>query len=94
LVWLAAGDISKILGVPFKYEHPKVLRLVEQAVRLGERHGVGVMYNLGLDSPDFDSMAASVRRFLDLGVRVMGIGAMEWHLQMALEYVRKKSLGR
>ena len=93
LVWLAAGDISKILGVPFKYEHPKVLRLVEQAVRLGERHGVGVMYNLGLDSPDFDSMAASVRRFFDLGVRVMGIGAMEWHLQMALEYIRKKALG-
>lgn len=93
LVWLAAGDISKILGVPFKYEHPKVLRLVERAVRLGERHGVGVMYNLGLDSPDFDSMAASARRFFDLGVRVMGIGAMEWHLQMALEYIRKKSLG-
>ena len=51
LVWLAEGDISKILGVPFKYEHPKMLNLVQRAVRVGERHGAGVMYNLGLDSP-------------------------------------------
>lgn len=93
LVWLAAGDLSKILGVPFKYEHPKVLKVVEQAVRTGERYGAGVMYNLGLDSPDFESMIASARRFFDLGVQVVGIGAMEWHLQMALEHIRKGVLG-
>lgn len=93
LVWLAAGDISKILGVPFKYEHPKMLDLIERAVRAGERHGAGVMYNLGLDSPDFDAVAASARRFFDLGVRVVGVGAMEWHLQMALEQIRKGALG-
>ena len=93
LVWLAAGDLTKILGVPFKYEHPKVLSLVERAVKTAERYGAGVMYNLGLDSPDFDAMAASAKRFFDLGVQVVGIGAMEWHLQMALEYVRKKTLG-
>ena len=93
LVWLAAGDISKILGVPFQYEHPKMLALLERAVGLGERHGAGVMYNLGLDSPDFDTMAASARRFFDLGVRVVGIGAVEWHLQMALTAMRKQTLG-
>jgi 2-keto-3-deoxy-L-rhamnonate aldolase RhmA len=93
LVWLAAGDVSKILGVPFRYEHPKVLSLVERSVKTAERYGAGVMYNLGLDSPDFDSMAASAKRFFDLGVQVVGIGAMEWHLQMALEYVRKETLG-
>ncbi len=92
LVWLAAGDLSKILGVPFKYEHPRMLELIERAVRVGERHGAGVMYNLGLDSPDFDSLAASARRFFDLGVRVVGVGAMEWHLQMALEQIRKRAL--
>ncbi len=43
LVWLAAGDISKILGVPFDYEHPQMLALIERAVRLGERHQAGVM---------------------------------------------------
>ena len=91
LVWLAAGDLTKILGVPFKYEHPKVLRLVERAVKTAASHGAGVMYNLGLDSPDFDAMAKSAKRFFDLGVQVMGIGAMEWHLQMALEYIRKKT---
>ena len=93
LVWLAAGDVSKILGFPFKYEHPKVLSLVEQAVKTAQRYGAGVMYNLGLDSPDFDSMAASAKRFFEMGVQVVGIGAMEWHMQMALEYVRKKALG-
>jgi hypothetical protein len=82
LVWLAAGDISKILGVPFQYEHPKMLALLEQAVRLGERYGAGVMYNLGLDSPHFDAMIASV-----------GVDAVEWHLQMALEYMRAQTLG-
>jgi 4-hydroxy-2-oxoheptanedioate aldolase len=92
LVWLAAGDLSKILGVPFKYEHPKMLELVEKAVRLGDRYGAGVMYNLGLDSPDFDSLAASARRFFDLGVKVVGVGAMEWHLQMALEHIKRKAL--
>ena len=92
LVWLAAGDISKILGVPFQYEHPKMLALLERAVGLGARHGAGVMYNLGLDSPDFDTMAASSRRFFDLGVRVVGIGAVEWHLQMALTAMRKQIL--
>ena len=35
LVWLAAGDMSKILGVPFHYDHPKMLALIERAVRLG-----------------------------------------------------------
>ena len=35
LVWLAAGDITKILGVPFQYEHPKVLKLVEQDSEYG-----------------------------------------------------------
>lgn len=90
---MAAGDISKILGVPLQYEHPKMLALLERAVGLGERHGAGVMYNLGLNSPDFDTMAASARRFFDLGVRVVGIGAVEWHLQMALTVVRKQTLG-
>src|SRR5438093_1226633 len=66
LVWLAAGDISKILGVPFQYEHPKMLALIERAVRLGERHGAGVMYNLGLDSPNFEAVIASARRFFEL----------------------------
>ncbi|PKB79813.1 MAG: hypothetical protein BZY88_11260 [SAR202 cluster bacterium Io17-Chloro-G9] len=93
LVWLAAGDLSKILGVPFKYEHPKVLEVVERAVKTAERYGAGVMYNLGLDSPDFDAMAASAKRFFEMGVQVMGIGAMEWHLQMALEQIRAKTLG-
>jgi 4-hydroxy-2-oxoheptanedioate aldolase len=93
LVWLAAGDISKILGVPFQYEHPKMLALIERAVHLGERYGAGVMYNLGLDSPNFDAMIASTRRFFELGVRVVGVGAVEWHLQMALEYIRGQTLG-
>jgi 2-keto-3-deoxy-L-rhamnonate aldolase RhmA len=93
LVWLAAGDISKILGVPFHYDHPKMLALIERAVRLGERYQAGVMYNLGLDSPDFATMAASARRFFDLGVRVVGIGAVEWHLQMALTALRQQTLG-
>lgn len=93
LVWLAAGDISKILGVPFDYEHPKMLALIERAVRLGERYQAGVMYNLGLDSPDFASMAAAARRFFDLGVRVVGVGAVEWHLQMALTALRQQTLG-
>src|SRR5262244_2106317 len=94
LVWLAAGDISKILGVPFQYEHPKMLTLLERAVALGERHEAGVMYNLGLDSPDFDTMVASARRFFDLGVRVVGLGAVEWHLQMALSALRQQTLGK
>jgi 4-hydroxy-2-oxoheptanedioate aldolase len=91
LVWLAAGDVTKILGVPFQYEHPKVLKLVEQTVHTASRYGTGIMYNLGLNSPDFDAVVASARRFFDLGVRVVGVGAMEWHLQMALEYIRKQT---
>ena len=50
LVWLAAGDITKILGVPFKYDDPKVMRLLENAVKTGEKHGASIMYNMGLDS--------------------------------------------
>jgi len=92
LVWLAAGDISKILDVPFQYEHPKMLALIERAVRLGERYGAGVMYNLGLDSPHFEALIASARRVFELGVRVVGVGAVEWHLQMALEYMRTQML--
>ena len=93
LVWLAAGDVTKILGVPFKYEDPKVMRLLEGAVKTAESHGASIMYNMGLDSPDFDSMAASAKRLFDLGVRVVGLGAMEWHMQMALEHIRKNSIG-
>jgi 2-keto-3-deoxy-L-rhamnonate aldolase RhmA len=93
LVWLAAGDITKILGVPFKYEDPKVMRLLEGAVKTAESHGAAIMYNMGLDSPDFDSMAAAAKRLFDLGVRVVGLGAMEWHMQMALEHIRKNSIG-
>ena len=93
LVWLAAGDISKILGVPFRYEHPKMLRLVERAVTLGRRHGAGIMYNVGLDSPDFDALSRTARRILDLGVQVVGVGAVEWHLQMALQQIRGAVLG-
>ena len=48
LVWLAAGDITKILGVPFKYDDPKVMRLLEHAVKTGEKHGAAIMYNMGL----------------------------------------------
>ncbi len=93
LVWLAAGDLTKILGVPFQYEHRKILDVVERAVKMGERHGAGVMYNLGLDSPDFEYMVSAARRFFDLGVRVVGVGAVEWHLQMALSYIRQQTLG-
>ena len=39
LVWLAAGDVTKILGVPFKYEDPKVMRLLERAVNTAEQNG-------------------------------------------------------
>ena len=93
LVWLAAGDVTKILGAPFKYEDPKVMRLLEQAVKTGERYGASIMYNMGLDSPDFDSMAASAKRYFEVGVKVVGLGAMEWHMQMALEHIRKNSIG-
>ena len=64
------------MDVQFKYEHPKVLDLVERAAKMAERHGPGAMYNLGLDSPDFDVMAASAPRFFNPGVRVVGLGAM------------------
>ena len=67
LVWLAAGDVTKILGVPFKYDDPKVMRLLENAVKTGERHGAAIMYNMGLDSPDFDAMAESAKRYFDVG---------------------------
>ena len=70
-----------------------MLALLERAVGLGARHKAGVMENLRLDSPDFDAMAASARRFFDLGVRVVGLGAVEWHLQMALTTMRKHTLG-
>ena len=92
LVWLAAGDLSKIMGVPFQYEHPRMLELLEGAVKAGRRHGAAVMYNLGLDSPDFQEMAASARRIFDLGVQVVGVGAIEWHAQMALEQLRRGAL--
>jgi 2-keto-3-deoxy-L-rhamnonate aldolase RhmA len=92
LVWLAAGDVTKILGVPFKYEDPKVMRLVENAVKTAERNGAAIMYNMGLDSPDFESMAATAKRLFDMGVRVVGLGAMEWHMQMALEQIRKNAI--
>jgi hypothetical protein len=71
-----------------------MLALIERAVRLGERHGAGVMYNLGLDSPNFEAVIASARRLFELGVRVVGVGAVEWHLQMALEYMRAQILDR
>ena len=93
LVWLAAGDVTKILGVPFKYEDPKVMRLLENAVKTAESHGAAIMYNMGLDSPDFDAMAASARRYFDVGVRVVGLGAMEWHAQMALQQIRRGAIG-
>ena len=51
------------------------------------------MYNMGLDSPDFDAMAASARRYFDVGVRVVGLGAMEWHAQMALQQIRRGAIG-
>ena len=38
-------------------------------------------------------MAAAAKRLFDLGVRVVGLGAMEWHMQMALEHIRKNSIG-
>ena len=93
LVWLAAGDVTKILGVPFKYDDPKVLRLLENAVKTGERHGTSIMYNMGLDSPDFDSMGEAAKRYFEIGVKVVGLGAMEWHMQMALEQIRRHAIG-
>ena len=90
---MAAGDVTKILGVPFKYEDPKVMRLLENAVKTAESHGAAIMYNMGLDSPDFDAMAASARRYFDVGVRVVGLGAMEWHAQMALQQIRRGAIG-
>ena len=51
------------------------------------------MYNMGLDSPDFDAMADSARRYFDVGVRVVGLGAMEWHMQMALQQIRRRAIG-
>ncbi|MBM3346660.1 MAG: hypothetical protein FJY55_09235 [Betaproteobacteria bacterium] len=91
LAWLAAGDLTKILGVPFKYEHPKVLKVVEHAVETGAKHGASIMYNMGLDQPDFDSMGALARRMFDMGVKVVGLGAMEWHVQVALQQMRRKA---
>ena len=93
LVWLAAGDVTKILGVPFKYDDPKVMRLLDSAVKTGEKYGTAIMYNMGLDSPDFDTMAESARRYFNVGVRVVGLGAMEWHMQMALQHIRRKAIG-
>ena len=85
--------MTKILGVPFKYEDPKVMRLLERAVNTAEQNGASIMYNMGLDSPDFDSMAAAAKRLFNVGVRVVGLGAMEWPMQMALEHIRKNSIG-
>jgi len=62
-------------------------------VKTAAKNGAAIMYNMGLDSPDFDSMAAAAKRLFDLGVRVVGLGAMEWHMQMALEHIRKNSIG-
>jgi hypothetical protein len=37
-------------------------------------------------------MAAAAKRLFDMGVRVVGLGAMEWHMQMALEQIRKNAI--
>ena len=47
------------------------------------------MYNVGLDSPDLDALSRSARRIFATGVQVVGVGAMEWHLQMALTHIRR-----
>ena len=88
---LAAGDVTKILGVPFKYEDPDVMRLLWRTpVKTAERHGrchhvqtwawTRRISTLWQHRPGATSTS---------GVRVVGLGAMEWHAQMALQQIRR-----
>jgi 4-hydroxy-2-oxoheptanedioate aldolase len=65
-VFIGPYDLSQSLGVPGQVEHPEVLRTVERLVRETASRGVATAV--------FAPTPALARRWLDLGVRLVGLG--------------------
>lgn len=69
-VWIGLSDLSRMMGVPFEYEHPRVWDFVERAVRTGEKHGVAICANPGYEySRDVRTLRSRIGRMRDHGIR-------------------------
>ena len=67
---IGLSDLSRVMGVPFQYEHPKVWDFVERAVNLGDRHGVAICANPGYEfSRDLTTLHARIGRMHEHGIR-------------------------
>jgi 2-keto-3-deoxy-L-rhamnonate aldolase RhmA len=70
ILMLAMTDLSKALGHPFEYEHPEVLRRVDDIVSKAQARGVVIAANMGYDYTTHERMAARVKRMHEQGIRI------------------------
>jgi 2-keto-3-deoxy-L-rhamnonate aldolase RhmA len=89
IAFLGISDLARAHGYAFDYEHPEVWKLVDKAVKLGEKHGVIVGGNTGYAFRDFESVAKRVRRLYEHGLRIITIQSPEFLLQTALSKLKE-----
>ena len=70
IVMLAMTDLSKELGYPFQYEHPKVWQALDSIVEKAHSRGIAIAANMGYDYTTHVRMAERVQRMHEHGVRI------------------------
>ncbi|MDY0039814.1 MAG: aldolase/citrate lyase family protein [Desulforhabdus sp.] len=89
LINLGISDLSVVHGHAFDYDHPAVWKLIDRAVKLGEKHKVIVGCNTGYAYRTFESVAKRVKALCEHGVRMITIQTPEFLLQTALHLLKE-----
>ena len=69
--FLGWTDLTRMLGHPFEYEHPEVLKFVDRAAGLAHKHGVALMANAGYEYRSINDVAARLHRMYERGIQIL-----------------------
>jgi len=88
VVFLALSDISRMVGHPFDFGHPKVWEVVDRAVESAAKNDVAIAANVGYEfSKGPEMMAERVHAMAERGVRVVMLQNSGFLIQKLYRYV-------
>jgi 4-hydroxy-2-oxoheptanedioate aldolase len=91
-VLIGLTDLTRMLGVPYQYEHPQVWRMVDGIAAICARRGIACGASVGHGARTPDAIAERVRRMTAHGLRLIVVstdaGLFQFAATRILEAIR------
>lgn len=90
---IAMTDTTRMLGVPFQYDHPKVWQYVDKTVEEAKSLGVDICAGTGYSFSTWDAIAERTLKLRQHGINMIFLQTAEWLFQRATTDLLKRVRG-